>query len=208
MPFTVRNLTEDRQVEVIYIELDNDHALSSNDQIYILEKDRSGELMLTWLIYFSGYPTSALPQPGDEFLLAILKPFTHRDVFQFTTGRTAVDDGGTISMPRRFRLYQNYPNPFNPSITIQYQVPEWRGQPRPLRPATQLGAGEAGPGSGMSDPIHTTLKVFNILGEKVVTLVDEDKETGYYTIIWDGRDALGNEVPSGVYFYRIKGEVY
>ena len=54
--------------------------------------------------------------------------------------------------------------------------------------------------------IHTTLKIFNLLGQEVRTLVDEVKEPGHYTLIWDGRDGYGNNVASGVYFYRLTAE--
>jgi flagellar hook assembly protein FlgD len=79
-----------------------------------------------------------------------------------------------------FKLNQNYPNPFNPVTSIQYSV--------------------------ISDqsPHHVTLKIYNLLGQEVQTLVDEVQETGYYTVTWDGRDQAGNEVSSGVYFYRIR----
>jgi flagellar hook assembly protein FlgD len=53
-------------------------------------------------------------------------------------------------------------------------------------------------------PPHVTLKIYNILGQEVRTLVDEEKGPGYYTVTWDGRNEEGNEVPSGVYFYRIE----
>jgi len=48
------------------------------------------------------------------------------------------------------------------------------------------------------------LKIYNVLGEEVRTLVDEMKEPGHYSVTWDGRDNLGNHVASGVYFYRLE----
>ena len=53
-------------------------------------------------------------------------------------------------------------------------------------------------------PLHTTLKIFNLLGQEVRTLVDEPQEAGYYTVTWDGKDRFGNDVASGVYFYRLQ----
>ena len=55
-------------------------------------------------------------------------------------------------------------------------------------------------------PVHTTLKIYNVLGQLVKTLVDEPKERGTYEVIWDGKDENGNEVASGVYFYRLQTE--
>jgi hypothetical protein len=70
------------------------------------------------------------------------------------------------------------PNPFNPATTIRY------GLPRAER---------------------VTLQVYNLLGEEVVTLVDdEQKAAGYHAAIWDGRNKNGRVVASGVYVYRIR----
>ena len=73
--------------------------------------------------------------------------------------------------PVSFRLYQNYPNPFNPTTVIKYQVPH----------------------SGL-----VSLKVFDVLGREVATLVDEEKEAGDYLV-----DFNAGMLPSGVYFYRL-----
>lgn len=75
------------------------------------------------------------------------------------------------SLPTEFALQQNYPNPFNPATTIRYQLPH---------------------------PAHVTLKIFNVVGQEVVTLVDKLEPAGYKSVKWDAR-----EVASGVYFYRI-----
>ncbi len=76
------------------------------------------------------------------------------------------------TVPAGILLYQNYPNPFNPSTTIAYSLPKAE---------------------------HVTLKVFNLLGEEVQTLVDEKKSPGNYQTRFDG-----NNLASGIYFYRIQ----
>ncbi len=81
------------------------------------------------------------------------------------------------AVPDRFELLQNYPNPFNPSTTIKYQLPQ----------ATQV-----------------RITVYNLLGQKVRTLVDAPQEAGLYAIQWDGRNDLGQPVSSGTYLYRIE----
>jgi len=86
-----------------------------------------------------------------------------------------------ISIPTCFALHQNYPNPFNPVTSIQYAV-----------------------GSRQTRPLHTSLKIYNILGQEVRTLVDEPKLPGTYQVIWDGRDDEGNDLASGIYFYRLQ----
>ena len=83
---------------------------------------------------------------------------------------TGVTNQNNISMPNAFILYQNYPNPFNPSTKITYQVDK----------------------IGM-----TSLKIFNVLGRELVTLVSEAKSPGIYTIVWDAA-----RMPSGIYFCR------
>jgi hypothetical protein len=82
--------------------------------------------------------------------------------------------------PSQYVLYPNYPNPFNPTTSIQYSV--------------------------VSDqsPPHITLKIYNILGQEVRTLVNETQKPGVYSVTWDGRDGGRNEVPGGIYFYRLK----
>ena len=83
--------------------------------------------------------------------------------------------GGT-ALPTDFALGQNYPNPFNPSTIIPYQLPA------------------AG---------HVRLEVFNILGQRLETLVDAERSAGTYTAQWDGTDAAGRAVGAGVYIYRL-----
>jgi hypothetical protein len=82
----------------------------------------------------------------------------------------------TIPPPTAYDLAQNYPNPFNPATTIIYQVPEIA---------------------------HVTLEVYNVLGERVATLVDEQQAAGYYRVEWNGKDSEQRSVSSGVYYCKI-----
>jgi hypothetical protein len=91
-------------------------------------------------------------------------------------------------LPFIFSLGQNYPNPFNPATTIPFQV--------------------YGSRFIVHSPIHTSLKIYNVLGQLVRTLLDEEKQPGNYQIIWDGKDQKGNEVSSGIYFYQLKSGDY
>ncbi len=77
---------------------------------------------------------------------------------------------------RGFELSQNYPNPFNPETVIKYQLPV----------ASKL-----------------TIKIYNILGNEIRTLVDGKQPAGSHSAIWDGRNNSGKSVSSGIYFYRI-----
>ncbi len=87
---------------------------------------------------------------------------------------------GKNAIPRAFQLAQNYPNPFNPTTRIRFDIPE----------------GAAG--------VQTTLRVYNLLGQLVRELVNEAKLPGEYSVEWDGRDANGVAVSSGVYLYRLE----
>lgn len=87
----------------------------------------------------------------------------------------------TVSMPQTFAFEQNYPNPFNPSTTIRYSL------------------------ASASD---VEVTVYNILGQKVRTLVHERQEAGYYKIVWNGRNDQGISVGSGVYITRLKAGAF
>ena len=81
-------------------------------------------------------------------------------------------------IPNNYELAQNFPNPFNPVTTIRYGIP-------------------------IEGDIN--VKIFNLLGEEVVILVNnEEKQAGYYAIIWDGRNSYGQQVANGVYIYQLQ----
>jgi hypothetical protein len=103
---------------------------------------------------------------------------------------SAVEEEETPNVPHEFELYQNYPNPFNPITTIRYSV---KGK-----------AADGGRRTTDGSSFPTTLKIYNILGQKVRTLVDEAKPEGYYEVVWDGKDEKGNSLASGIYFYRLQ----
>ena len=92
-----------------------------------------------------------------------------------------VSDKSKSVLPNAFSLSQNYPNPFNPQTVIKYTLPE---------------------------DCHVELTIHNILGQKVMTLVNENQNAGYKMIHWDGRNEKGSEIPSGLYFYTIKTPKY
>ena len=89
---------------------------------------------------------------------------------------SAVEPSDGLALPSTLTLSQNYPNPFNPGTTIQFVLPR---------------------------RAHVSLEVFNVLGQRVVTLIDETMAAGEHHVEWDG-----SEKPSGVYFYRLKAGAY
>jgi glucose/arabinose dehydrogenase len=82
---------------------------------------------------------------------------------------TSINGNG---VPVNFSLFQNYPNPFNPTTSIKYEIPKIS---------------------------FVSLKVFNVLGIEIVTLVNETKQQGSYEVNWDA-----SAYPSGVYFYELQ----
>jgi hypothetical protein len=78
----------------------------------------------------------------------------------------------TKEIPTTFSLSQNYPNPFNPSTTIKYGLPK---------------------------DVKVTLEMYNILGQRVAVLVNEEQQAGYYQVVFQNAN-----LASGVYFYRLK----
>jgi hypothetical protein len=93
----------------------------------------------------------------------------------YTTTTVGVEEPGQ-EIPGTFELLQNYPNPFNPTTTIQFGLPV----------ATNV-----------------TLRIYNVLGQEVVTLFDGQRGAGTFQAVWNGRNAAGNQVASGMYFYSL-----
>ena len=79
--------------------------------------------------------------------------------------------------PKKFVLYQNYPNPFNPSTVITFEIP----------------------GQARNDNVLVTLKVYDILGNEIVTLVNEEKQSGVYEVEFDA-----SSLASGMYLYKLQ----
>jgi hypothetical protein len=82
-------------------------------------------------------------------------------------------------VPSSYRLLQNYPNPFNPATTIKFGIPEG-------------GHGKL-----------VQLKIYNILGQEISTLIDKNLPAGYHQVTWEGLNAQSKPVASGIYFYRL-----
>ena len=123
--------------------------------------------------------TTAGTPPGTELLNVVCN---YPDVDNPVTVNTAVasaDDGSLL--PSEYALFQNYPNPFNPSTQISFDIPKAE---------------------------FVTLRVYNLLGQDVKTMINQSMVPGRYTVEWNGNDMLNNDVASGVYFYELSGESF
>jgi len=106
-------------------------------------------------------------------------------------------------LPEQFSLDQNYPNPFNPATTIAFDLsPEHE----PSGLAQQPGADNQpqAPQEEQTLRIPTSLRIYNLRGQLVKTLIDDELSPGGHEINWDGTDETGKKVASGVYLYRLK----
>jgi len=155
----------------------------------------------TWY-FISGNEVYKSVDQGDSFVIE----YTQASVFQHIKVKVvaagdndwicgyAVGNNGTIVkylehytvtevkldtdlLPAEFSLAQNYPNPFNPSTSIEYSIPV---------------------------DANVTLTIYNLLGQIVTTLVNEEVSTGHYSTIWNGADDNGFQVTSGIYFYEMR----
>ena len=124
----------------------------------------------SWRLNITGDSTSNIPGSGDTLFL-----FTKKGLSIYDTIRVhglTVDVNDIPEIPVEYSLSQNYPNPFNPSTKITYSV------------------------ASLSSVV---LKIYDILGREVVTLVNEEKPTGRYEVNFNA-----SSLASGVYFYQIK----
>jgi len=99
------------------------------------------------------------------------------DSFTIDRGVLAVDRKAGQTVLHDFNLYPAYPNPFNPATTLRYEL---------------------------SQKAAVVLTIYNLLGQKIVTLVDATEPRGEKSVVWDGRDGFGRQVSSGIYVYRLQ----
>ncbi len=90
---------------------------------------------------------------------------------------SSVDNATIQGAPQNFSLQQNYPNPFNPTTTITYNLPE---------------------------AANIVLKIYNVFGHEVRTLLNVRQQSGAKSVVWDGRNELGMKVSSGIFVYRLQ----
>ncbi|MFI5252130.1 MAG: T9SS type A sorting domain-containing protein [Bacteroidota bacterium] len=141
-------------------------------------RNGSGAITLTWNIIDRTGNTFSISDEQNGKILANTEMKGTGTVknIKITTGRLLLKVGGNPTIPLTYYLAQNYPNPFNPSTKFEFGLPV---------------------------ASHMEIVVYNVLGQKVNTLVNEDRSAGLHTIVWNGVSQFGNQVSSGVYFVRM-----
>ncbi len=129
--------------------------------------------------YDSGSGWFCVNPPGDW--TTVLGDPLIQAIVKYDSLPTDVDEDAVTLLPSTFNLYQNFPNPFNPETEIRYNLPKGT---------------------------NIQLTVYNLLGQRIRTLVNEYQNAGHKSIHWDGKDEKGIEVASGIYFYLLKGGEY
>lgn len=121
---------------------------------------------------------------GDVYMVAIYdKALSPEEVVaNYNAGNVVASIGenrDVVSSPEAFTLDQNYPNPFNPETSIPFTVHQ---------------------------KSRLSLKIYDMMGGEIVTLVNTEYQPGSFNVRWNGNDSFGNIVPSGIYVYRLEGE--
>jgi len=161
----------------MFYDLDSDNEFSVDDYFYIIDS-LDNQPKQSWKITMAAPDTGeiALPHEGDVFRIVTYKPFSSRDVFEFQAPEAA--ETGISShqnFEQDYTIAQNYPNPFNSSTTFRYRL---------------------------SQPVHVALTIYDITGREVVRLIDQKQPAGNYRALWDGKNARGQGVASGLYVYK------
>ncbi|KPK95589.1 hypothetical protein AMJ80_04755 [bacterium SM23_31] len=103
-------------------------------------------------------------------------------MYIFRENITQIQERTSPDSPSEFLLFQNYPNPFNNHTTINYQIPH-------------SDLGEYSP--------RVCIVIYNVLGQCIKVLFDDEQLPGEYSVSWDGMDDNGCQVASGLYFYQL-----
>ena len=161
-----------------------------NQEIYYKRSTNEGasweaDIRLTVNMFGSQYPSVSVSDSDVHVLWSDNRDGNYEIYYKRDpSGNVTGIENIILGIPKEFSLSQNYPNPFNPSTKIKFSIPSVT-----LRQAK-------------SDN-WVTLKVYDILGREIATLVDEEKPAGNYEIIFDGKD-----LPSGMYVYKLTSGNY
>jgi hypothetical protein len=157
------------------------------DNYLLLARLNSGVIILNISDFSNPYKVAEFETPVWAFDVKVDKEYIYiadlasliRFRYSYSVGFS--ENTAQYITPSNFKLHQNYPNPFNSTTNIEFSLP------------------------GRS---NVQINVFNILGQKVKTIINQEKSVGRYSIQWDGTNSYGSAVASGIYFYQIKTDDY
>ncbi len=158
--------------------------------VFVAKSEDGGETFTNFRVSESSFTPDHYVFFGDYINVAafngkIYPVWTRLDNYNLSVWTAIIEEPVGVgsppgrSIPRSFTLAQNYPNPFNPSTTIGYSIP----------------AGDA---------VHVELKIYDLRGQLVRSLMEREEEPGQYSVHWDGKNDHRQTVGSGVYLYRLK----
>ena len=196
IPFEVWDMEAEEGPQQIDITIyDRSQTMSPNDEVYAFNPNNR---MYTHFIH-KPYDESSLDNYLDESVLTwnlvwwetnwVLGdtidfiydlPIGSNDVFQFTPSEVLKSSNEKL-IPINYSLSQNYPNPFNPKTKIQYSIPKNE---------------------------HVKLIIFDMRGRQVRQLINTKIQAGNHFALWDGKNQLGENVSTGVYFYRLSTKAF
>ena len=159
-----------------------DARFAGNQQVVLVDQGKTGTFPLqissaTGTVKISWKLSSASTSPS--LVIGTKQIDMSKSGSVTVSGDVKLVLNGTLNtslLPKEYALSQNYPNPFNPTTTLQYQLPA---------------------------DSRVTVKIYDILGNEVRTLVDENQDAGYKSVVWNATNNNGTAVASGIYFVRI-----
>jgi hypothetical protein len=174
-------------------------GIDTRDEVRIMEDatwnlNKTYEFKITWdkataSVYFDGQKCYTLPFAGQVEMFRyiflgtdnvyVAQPgviYSNLRILGSSDTADVPANADEVLQPISARLLPNYPNPFNPTTTLAFEVKE---------------------------QAHVTLQIFNLFGQVVATLVDEERAPGSYEAFWNGQDLQGRSAAGGVYFARL-----
>jgi len=154
-------------------------SLGPYEKLWRLKEYNDGNL--PWLSQFEGqnFQPDQLPYAhAYDSTTSLYAVVEYAILISSKSSSVAEEETG---IPGYFELLPNFPNPFNNQTMIKYTL---------------------------SKPAEVSLIIYNILGQKVRTLVQDEKQSGTMSVAWNGKDETGKEISSGIYFYRLKAGEY
>ena len=172
--------------------VENDHAIlhwitrsETNNFGFEIERKKQNDSEFRQIGFVAGKGTTTLPQSyyfSDLKLLAGTYYYRLKQIDCNGSFEFSNVKSIVVGSPLNFELEMNYPNPFNSATTITYRL---------------------------ADSRNVVIRIFNLPGEEICTLVEEKQEAGYHKVNWNGKDKFGNEIPSGIFILSVKaGDFY